>query len=56
MKLCGFRACPADATEEIREISDYVSPFNGGKGAVRDICEHLLKKLGKYDEMLGLYL
>jgi 3-deoxy-D-manno-octulosonate 8-phosphate phosphatase (KDO 8-P phosphatase) len=55
MKLCGFKACPADAAREIREICDYVSPFCGGKGAVRDICEHILHKQGKYESLLDSY-
>ena len=29
MLLCGFKACPADAAQEIKEICDYVSPYNG---------------------------
>jgi 3-deoxy-D-manno-octulosonate 8-phosphate phosphatase (KDO 8-P phosphatase) len=42
MKLCGFKACPADAVAGIKAISDYTSPFGGGKGAVRDICDTFL--------------
>ena len=56
MKLCGFKACPADAVMEIRELCDYVSPFNGGHGAVRDICEEILKRDGKYEELLDYYV
>ena len=55
MKLCGFKACPADAAKEIREICDYVSPYNGGHGAVRDVCERLLCKTGSYGKLLTLY-
>jgi 3-deoxy-D-manno-octulosonate 8-phosphate phosphatase (KDO 8-P phosphatase) len=55
MKLCGFKACPADAATEIREICDYVSSFNGGQGAVRDICEYILKQNGKYETFLNLF-
>ena len=55
MSICGFKACPADAVSEIRGICDYVSPYNGGHGAVRDVCEHILKREGKYAEFLGLY-
>jgi len=55
MQLCGFKACPADATREIRELCDYVSPVKAGKGAVRDICEFLLRRQGKYEEMLALF-
>ena len=55
MKMCGFKACPADAVVEIREICDYVSPYRGGHGAVRDICEYILKKGDKYDAFLTVY-
>ncbi len=36
-------ACPADAAEEIRAISKYISHYEGGKGCVRDIIEQVLK-------------
>lgn len=55
MKMCGFKACPADATNEIREICDYISPYKGGHGAVRDICEYFLKHDGKYEEFVNIY-
>jgi len=56
MKLCAFRACPADAAKEVRELCDYVSPFNGGHGAVRDICEKLLKEAGKWNEVINIFI
>lgn len=49
MNLAGVRCCPADATSEIISISDYVSPFNGGKGCVRDVIEKVLKLQGKWE-------
>lgn len=52
MRSCGHKACPADAVVEIREICDYVSPYKGGHGAVRDICENLLKRENRYNEFL----
>ena len=55
MSKCGFKACPSDAAKEIIEICDYVSSKNGGKGAVRDICEVLLQKCGMYGDFLALY-
>jgi 3-deoxy-D-manno-octulosonate 8-phosphate phosphatase (KDO 8-P phosphatase) len=48
MKWAGTAACPADAANEIKEISDYVSRFQGGKGCVRDVIEQLLKVQGKW--------
>jgi 3-deoxy-D-manno-octulosonate 8-phosphate phosphatase (KDO 8-P phosphatase) len=55
MKLCAFKACPADAVKEIREICDYISPERGGHGACRDICEHLLRMNGLYEDFLRLF-
>jgi len=43
MKMCGITGCPADAVEEIKNISDYVSKFNGGSGAIRDFVDWILK-------------
>ena len=35
--------CPADAVIEVRKISKYISPINGGYGCVRDVIEKVLK-------------
>lgn len=48
MKLVGLPTCPADAVEEIKAISSYISPFNGGKTAVRDVIEKVLKIQGNW--------
>lgn len=43
MKEVGIATCPKDAVNEIKDISDYISHFKGGKGAVRDVIEQTLK-------------
>jgi len=43
MKMASVAVCPADAAEEIRGISHYISHYSGGKGCVRDIIEQVLK-------------
>lgn len=43
MELVGIPVCPADACSEVIEASRYVSEFCGGKGAVRDIVEQVLR-------------
>ena len=48
MKLCGFPCSPADAVNEIKDISCYVSPFKGGCGCGRDVIEKVLKAQGKW--------
>ncbi|MFC0604227.1 KdsC family phosphatase [Winogradskyella pulchriflava] len=49
MKLVGLPCCPQDAAPEIKAISKYVSHKNGGKGAVRDVIEQVLKVQGKWN-------
>lgn len=54
LKRCGFSACPANAVDEVKKICDYVSPKQGGSGAVRDICDKILLAKGLKDKvMLG---
>jgi 3-deoxy-D-manno-octulosonate 8-phosphate phosphatase (KDO 8-P phosphatase) len=49
MKLVGLPCCPQDAVPEIKVISKYISHKNGGKGAVRDVIEQVLKVQDKWD-------
>lgn len=46
MRLCGLPCCPTDAAPEIREISTYISPRQGGYGCVRDVVEQIMKAKG----------
>ena len=48
MQAVGLAACPADAADEVREISGYVSPKEGGKGAVRDLIKQVLMAQGEW--------
>lgn len=49
MILAGLPCCPQDAVPEIKAISKYISHKNGGKGAVRDVIEQVLKMHGKWN-------
>lgn len=46
MQRVGLPCCPADAALEIKAISKYVSPFNGGYGCGRDVVEQVMKAQG----------
>jgi 3-deoxy-D-manno-octulosonate 8-phosphate phosphatase (KDO 8-P phosphatase) len=48
MQKVGLPTCPQDAVQEIKGISKYISHANGGKGAVRDVIEQVLKVQGKW--------
>ncbi|GAA4411945.1 HAD-IIIA family hydrolase [Nibrella viscosa] len=44
--------CPADAADEIQGVCDYISPKPGGRGAVRDVIEQVMKAQGKWGTWL----
>jgi 3-deoxy-D-manno-octulosonate 8-phosphate phosphatase (KDO 8-P phosphatase) len=43
MRIVGVPVCPSDAAMEVVEASRYISEFNGGHGAVRDIIEQVMR-------------
>ncbi len=49
MKTAGFASCPFDAVPEIKAISDYISPYSGGRGCVRDVLEKSMKLNGLWN-------
>ncbi len=48
MERAGVATCPQDAAVEIKAISDYQSPYNGGRHCVRDVIEQTLRVQGKW--------
>ena len=48
MQMCGLPCCPADAAHEIKELSKYISPINGGEGCGRDVIEQIMRAQGKW--------
>ncbi|GJQ61461.1 MAG: hypothetical protein SCALA702_05140 [Melioribacteraceae bacterium] len=48
MKEAGFTACPADAVDEIIEISNYKCKNNGGRGAYRELVNLILSIKKEY--------
>ena len=48
MQQVGLPACPSDAVPEVKAISKFISENPGGKGAVRDLIERVLKIQDKW--------
>ena len=42
----GLAACPNDAVREVQDICNFKSKYNGGKGAVRELCDFILEAQG----------
>ena len=43
LAVAGFAACPSDAAPEVRAVAHHVAASPGGRGAVREVIELLLK-------------
>ncbi len=56
MRRCGLSVAVADATEDTRAAADYVTRLPGGFGAVREVCELILKAQGRWDELMMRYV
>ncbi len=48
LQRVGVSTCPQDAAVEIKAISDYQSPFDGGRHCVRDVIEQTLRVQNKW--------
>ncbi len=55
MNKVGFTAAPADAVADVRARVDYITQVEGGRGAVREVAEIILKTQGKWDELMKQY-
>jgi 3-deoxy-D-manno-octulosonate 8-phosphate phosphatase (KDO 8-P phosphatase) len=55
LKRVGFAVAVPNAVEEVRSRAHYVTSKNGGRGAVREICDLILKSQGKWDLATSQY-
>ena len=55
LRRVGFAATVADACPDLFNLVDFVSSRPGGRGAIREICEMLLKAQGRWDELTRRY-
>jgi len=54
-RVVGLAVAVADACSEAREAAHYVTRLDGGKGAVREVCELILRALGKWEGVAVKY-
>jgi 3-deoxy-D-manno-octulosonate 8-phosphate phosphatase (KDO 8-P phosphatase) len=55
MRRCVLAVAVADATDDTRAHAHYVTRNAGGFGAVREVCELILKSQGRWDELMRRY-
>ncbi len=56
LKKVGFPCVVNDAVEEVKSVAKYTGKLNGGKGAVREIIDMILKADDIYDQAVEAYL
>lgn len=56
LKRIGCAIAVADADENVRNHADMVTVAKGGAGAVREVCEGILKAQGHWETILGKWL
>ncbi len=49
MKQVGFAVATADAIDEVKEIADYITNAPGGRGAIREVSEVILRSMGQWE-------
>ena len=55
MKKVGFPVAVFNACPEIKQAASYITLRYGGRGAVREVAELILKSQGKWTEVLKAY-
>lgn len=55
MKAVGFSVAVANACSDILDVACYVTKKSGGRGAVRETAELILKTQGKWEDALKIY-
>jgi 3-deoxy-D-manno-octulosonate 8-phosphate phosphatase (KDO 8-P phosphatase) len=56
LKKVGLSAVPADADEDAKKCAAFISTKNGGRGAVREFIDLILKSSGLWQKVSGEYL
>jgi 3-deoxy-D-manno-octulosonate 8-phosphate phosphatase (KDO 8-P phosphatase) len=56
LKKVGFAVSVPNAVEEVKAIAHYITSKPGGRGAVREICDLILKSQGKWEQATDRFL
>jgi 3-deoxy-D-manno-octulosonate 8-phosphate phosphatase (KDO 8-P phosphatase) len=55
LRRAGFAVTVADGVEDLKSQVHYVTVRSGGHGAVREVCDLLLKESGRWEEVTSRY-
>ncbi len=52
----GLAACPANAVSEVKDVCHFISHTSGGKGAVREACDLIIRAKGLHEKLVQQFL
>ncbi len=52
----GLSVTPADGDDEVKSRVDYVSPYRGGQGCVREVCEIIMRSQNRWQQHMDFFL
>jgi 3-deoxy-D-manno-octulosonate 8-phosphate phosphatase (KDO 8-P phosphatase) len=56
LKRVGLSICVANGAQEVKRVSRYITKKKGGEGAVREVVEMILKRMGKKQKVIASVL
>lgn len=56
VRAVGFGVAVANAVDELKQHADYVTTTPGGSGAVREVIEYILKRTGRWQQLMKRYI
>jgi len=55
MRRCGLAITVPSATDVVKEYAHYMTSRQAGNGAVREVCELIMRAQGTYDAVTAKY-
>jgi 3-deoxy-D-manno-octulosonate 8-phosphate phosphatase (KDO 8-P phosphatase) len=55
LKRSGLAVCPPNAVDEVKDAAHFITDKSGGAGAVREVCDLLLRAQGLWEKVTAKY-
>lgn len=55
LKRVGLAICPPNAMDDVKPFAHFITEKTGGRGAVREVCDMLMKVQGTWDSVTAVY-
>ena len=56
LKLAGLKVAVANAIDEVKSEANFITRLSGGHGAIREVCELILKAQGIWDKTIASFI